>query len=265
MDLAGRVCVVTGASSGLGKRIAADLAASGATVCVAARREERLRDLVAGLPQPSGPAHSYVVTDVSERSDVDRLADEVRTRYGRCDVLVNNAGISRGSEFQGAASLDDLEEVFRTNFFGAVWCTAALLPLLESSAPSHVINVASVAGRIAYGGSSTYCSSKFALVGWSEAVGFDLRKKGIFVTSIEPGPIPTEGFPQTALLSHPILRRGVGNAGDVARAVLSAIGKRKTEIMVPRWFYLFQFPKLIFPRLFRSVAGRFITSGARDS
>ncbi|MCA1707656.1 MAG: SDR family NAD(P)-dependent oxidoreductase [Actinobacteria bacterium] len=263
MDLGGKVCVVTGASSGIGARIARDLADAGATVCAAARREDRLSELVDGLPTPPGASHSYVVTDVSDRTQVDRLATEVRGRYGRCDVLVNNAGMSRGRAFEGESSIAALEEVFATNFFGAVYCAAALLPLLEATAPAHVVNIASIAGRIAFGNGSAYCASKFALVGWSEAVAFDLRERGVHVSLIEPGPVPTEGFPQEALMARPVLRGGLSSAGDVSRAVMSSIARRKTEMFVPRWFYLLQFPKLLFPGLFRWVVRTFAVSGAK--
>jgi short-subunit dehydrogenase len=263
MDLSSKVCVVTGASSGIGARIAVDLATKGAVVCAVARREDRLQALVGRLAGGPSRRHSYLVTDVSDETQVDALGREVRDRYGRCDVLVNNAGFSRGSVFEGEASLDDLEAVFRTNFFGAIRCTAVLLPLLEASAPSHVINIASVAGRIAYGGSSTYCASKFALVGWSEAAAFDLKKRGVHVGLIEPGPVPTEGFPQDALISHPVLRRGLASAGDVSRAVLRSIATSKRERMVPRYFYAFQFPKLFCPPLFRFVASKVVLSGTK--
>lgn len=264
MSLSGKVCVVTGASSGIGKRVSQDLAADGATVCVVARRTDRLEEVVSALPPPTGGLpHSAFTADVSDRSQVDGLGAHVRDTYGRCDVLVNNAGISRGSTFQGESSLDDLEQVMRTNFFGAVYCTAALLPLLEASAPSNVVNVASIAGRLSFGRSSAYCSSKFALVGWSEAVHYDLREKGVYVSLVEPGPIPTEGFPQTSLIAHPILRGALGSAGDVSRAVRSVIRSRKMQRAVPRWYYLLQLPRLLAPPLYRAGVKRFAIPSAR--
>jgi NAD(P)-dependent dehydrogenase (short-subunit alcohol dehydrogenase family) len=262
MRLNGKVCVVTGASSGIGRRVATDLAEAGATVCAVARREERLRDLLPTLAPVDGSAHSYFVADVSARSETRLLASHVAEKHGRCDVLVNNAGISRGKTFEGESSIEDLEEVFQTNFFGAVYCTAALLPLLESSAPSNIVNVASMAGRLAYGDSSAYCASKFALVGWSESVHYDLERKRIAVSLIEPGPVPTEGFPQTALIGHPILRGSLSSAGDVSRAVKGVIRTGKMQRVVPRWFYLLQLPRILVPPLYRSVVRRLIIPSA---
>src|ERR687896_238709 len=96
MDLRGKVCVVTGASSGIGERVARDLAAAGARVCAAARREERLKALVEELP---GDGHTYKPTDISERDQVADLARFVGETYGRCDVLINNAGVSSSASF----------------------------------------------------------------------------------------------------------------------------------------------------------------------
>jgi len=250
--------VITGASSGIGRQAAADLAAAGARVCVAARREELLRTLVEEIGGEAA-GHSYVATDVTDRRQVAGLAAHVRGAYGRCDALVNNAGFSKGREFKGGESIDDVEAVMRTNFFGAVYCTAAFLPLLEASAPSSVVNVASMAGRLAFGNASGYCASKFALVGWSEAVRFDLEPKGVNVALVEPGPIPTEGFSQEGLVDHPVYRYALGTPADVSAAIKDAITRRKAERVVPRWYYLLQIPRVLAPPLYRSGVRRFAT------
>jgi uncharacterized protein len=258
MTLSGKVCVITGASSGIGRQTAADLGAAGALVCAAARREPELGELVEALGG-AAVGHSYVVCDVSDRAQVHRLADHVSSTYGRCDVLSNNAGFSTGDHpFQGDEDIEDLHSTMATNFFGTAYCTAALLPLLESSAPSHVVNVASMAGRLALASSSAYCASKFAVVGWSESLHFDLAPKGITVSLVEPGPIATEGFPQTALLASPLLRLAVGSASDVSKAIMRAVEANKMQRVVPRWYYALQVPRLLCPPLYRAVQNRVI-------
>jgi NAD(P)-dependent dehydrogenase (short-subunit alcohol dehydrogenase family) len=254
VDFTGKICVVTGASSGLGKRLVADLAADGASVCAVARRSDRLEEIVAALPTSGTARHSYFTADVSDRDQVAALARHVDEMYGRCDVLVNNAGVSGGGAFVGEQSIPDLERVFKTNFFGAAYCTAALLSLLERSAPSHVVNVASIAGRVAFGNGSAYCGSKFALVGWSEALHYDLKKHGVFVSLVEPGPVPTEGFPQSGLIEHPILRNALAGADDVSRAVRGAIRGRKMQRVVPRYYYFAPLLRLLIPPVFRLAA-----------
>jgi short-subunit dehydrogenase len=255
VNFRGKVCVVTGASSGIGRRTALDFAREGARVCVAARREERLGELVEEMGGREA-GHSYVVTDVSKKKDVKALAGHVRTTYDRCDVLVNNAGFSGEQPFGGPDSVRTLEAIMRTNFFGAVYCTAELLPLLLTSAPSNVVNVSSFAGRLAFPGSSAYCASKFALVGWSEALHFELAEKGVYMSLVEPGFIPTEGFPQEAFINDRFLKHVLGSDADVSAAIRNAIARRKMERVVPRWYHLLQVPRFVTPPLYRIVVSR---------
>jgi len=259
MDLHGKVCVVTGASSGIGRRTALDLARAGARVCVAARREQRLTELISEMGGEA-QGHSYAVTDVADREQVKKLAAHVRATYDRCDVLVNNAGIPGRSEFS-ADAIDDLQKVMNVNFYGAVYCTAEFLDLLEASSPSHVVNVTSVAGRLASPGFSTYSASKFALVGWTESLEPEMAKRGIYFSSIEPGFIPTEGFPQEGLTKDPMLSRILGTEGQVSAAILDAISSRKPVRVVPRWYYLLQVPKVLTPPVYRFVLKRLMDSG----
>lgn len=255
VDLGGKVCVITGASSGIGRRTAQDLARRGAVVCAVARRERLLAELVESLP---GDAHSYFAADVSDPARVRALARHVEERHGRCDVLINNAGFSSGGIFRGADSLADLHRVIDTNLFGAIHCSAELLPLLERAAPSHIVNVTSMAGRLSIPGASAYCASKFALVGWTESARYDLESKGVYLSSVEPGPIPTEGFPQTGLVRHPLLSRALGSPADVSRAIIGSIEHRRPQRVVPRPYYLLQFLRLSAPRLFRVLVRRVV-------
>ena len=255
MNLKDKVWVITGGSSGIGRRTAIDVAAAGARVCIAARREDRLEKVVEELP---GEDHSYAVTDVSDRHQVDRLVSHVDRAYGRCDVLVNNAGFSRESRFGEPQTIENLHDLMATNFFGAAYCTAGLLPLLKRSKPSHVVNVASMAGRLAVSGSSAYSASKFALVGWSECLHYELADAGINVSSVAPGPVPTEGFPQAELRNDRLLRFALSSESDVSKAIRDAVAHRKVERVVPRWYYLLQVPRLLVPPLYRVAQNRFM-------
>lgn len=255
MALAGKVCVVTGASSGIGRQTALDLARAGARVCVAARREERLKELVAEMGGDAA-GHSYKATDVSDRGEVRALAEHVRSVYGRCDVLVNNAGMSAERPFTSESGIEDAHRVVAVNFFGAVYCTGELLPLLIESAPSNVVNVSSMAGRIAAPGVSAYSASKFALCGWSESLHYELAGVGVCVSTVEPGFIPTEGFPQRELADDPILRYALGNVAGVSRAIRDAVEGRKMQRVVPRWYYALQVPRLLVPPVFRFAITR---------
>ncbi|MGH2825853.1 MAG: SDR family NAD(P)-dependent oxidoreductase [Actinomycetota bacterium] len=250
MKLAGRVCVVTGASSGIGRGAAGTFAANGARVCLVARRKPRLEQVLAEIGG-EGAGHSLFVCDVSQRDQVVALADFVRSTYDRCDVLVNNAGYSTDGTFEGPADIDRFEQVMAVNFYGTLYCTGELLPLLSESAPSSIVNVASVAGRLGMGGNPSYCASKFAMVGFSESLYTDAARRGVCVSIIEPGFIPTEGFPQSRFVAKPMMKHALGTVEDVAEAILDAVVNRKMERVVPRWYYLLQFPRLLAPPLYR--------------
>lgn len=260
MGLQGKVAVVTGASSGIGWAAAHELAAHGATICAVARREGRLRDLVTALGAHEG-GHSWYAADVSSLESVEEMAAFVDQTYGRCDVLVNNAGFSKEAPLDSPDGVGVVEEVMATNFFGAVFCTAELLPLLEASTASCVVNVASVAGKISTG-TPAYCASKFALVGWSESLAYELAPKGVCVSVVNPGFVPTEGFPQRDLVANPLTKALLASPEDVAAAIRDAIEHRKPERVVPRWYYALTLPRHLAPRLHRAVVTRFIAPRA---
>jgi NAD(P)-dependent dehydrogenase (short-subunit alcohol dehydrogenase family) len=261
-SVTGRVCVVTGASSGIGRQVALDLAQEGALVCGAARRLERLEQLVEEMGG-RGRGHSAVRCDVSRRADVRALAEHVAHTYGRCDVLVNSAGFVAERVLHSPAAVDVVEAVMATNFLGAVACTAELLALLERAAPSSVVNVASMAGRVAVPGSGAYTASKFALVGWSEAIRPELGARGVHLSLVLPGFVPTEGFPAQGMVEHRLLRHALASVEDVSEAVRGAIARRAPERTVPRWYRILEVPRVLAPRLFRIAQG--VAGAARQS
>jgi NAD(P)-dependent dehydrogenase (short-subunit alcohol dehydrogenase family) len=255
VELTGGVCVVTGASSGIGRRTALDLAAQGARVCAVARRRALLEELVAELGG-GGEGHSMFVCDVADRDQVRALANHVSTTYQRCDVLVNSAGHSDGGAFEGPDDIDRLERVMTVNFYGTVYCTGELLPLLEQSAPSSIVNISSMAGRLGLGGSAPYCASKFAVCGFSESLHLDLAARGVCVSLIEPGLIPTDGFPHAGAQKNAVMQHALGTVEDVSAAIIDAIRNRKAERVVPRWYHLLQLPRIVVPPLYRVAAAR---------
>lgn len=250
--------VVTGASSGIGTAVARRLADDGMTVVTVARRVERLDRMAAEHPRIV--AHG---ADVTDRAAVEGLASRVRSEFGRCDVLVNNAGVAGGA-FTGIDSVDGLLHTMQVNFVGAVPCMAALHDLLVASAPSQVINVGSVSGKLGIG-PADYVASKFALVGFSEALSLPWAKDGITITQLNPGFISTEGFPQRRLMRSPIARHIVGRPEDVASAVADVVAAPSRERTVPRWYRLPVVLRHVVAPLFWRIAARTDRArGARD-
>jgi NAD(P)-dependent dehydrogenase (short-subunit alcohol dehydrogenase family) len=233
-DAGPRVAVVTGASSGIGEATVLRLAEDGWTVVAAARRLDRLEDLAARAGErPSAGRVRPAVVDVRDTASVDALADLVREELGACHLLVCNAGIGGGS-LAAREDLADALDVLDVNLSGTLRCCAAFLDLLTASAPSQVINVASVAGKLGLG-PAAYVASKFGMVGLSEALEVAWRDRGITVTQLNPGFVHTEGFPQTWADGTPAARLVVG-PDVIAAAVARAARLRRTEVTTPRWY-----------------------------
>ena len=229
MELAGKVAVVTGASSGIGAATAQRLARAGMQVVAAARRRERLDELAAG----DARIHPCVA-DVAEPDDVRALAAFTAETFGACHVLVNNAGINAGRRLRDAGDLDELARTIDVNLMGAARCMAELADLLRASAPARVINVGSVAGKVA-AGMPGYGASKFGLVGLSEHARPRWLRDGVAVCQVNPGFVRTEGFPQRGLSGTPA-ERIIATADDVAGAIETVARSGQAERTVPRWY-----------------------------
>lgn len=251
--VAGRVCVVTGASSGIGEATARALAAAGAQVVLAARRKDRLADLAEEIGR-MGRKALPVRCDVSVPADVERLAAETERTFGRCDVLVNNAGVPGGGSFE-ELTMEQIERVTAVDYLGVLRCTKIFLPMVLE-ARGHIVNVASIAGRYAIPGSPVYTAAKHAIVGLSESLYQELAPRGVMVTSVNPGLVATEGFPMTELLRGPY-RRFVMKPERIAAVIVEVIRRRQgPEVSVPRWLGGFQIFRLLAPPLYRSTAAR---------
>lgn len=188
-EILNKVVIITGASSGLGEATAKRLAASGAKLMLAARREDRLKELVAAIASSGGTA-TYLVTDVTDRAQVEALAKETLNTYGRIDVLVNNAGLMPLSPLD-QIKVEEWDKMIDVNIKGVLYGIAAVLPMMRQQKSGHIINVSSVAGHKVFPGAAVYCATKFAVRAISE--GLRLESNGeIRSTNISPGAVATE-------------------------------------------------------------------------
>ena len=245
------IALVTGASSGIGEATARRLAREpGAQLVLVARREERLRALAAELGGATVIPGDLLAADASAR-----IAQVVESEHGRLDLLVNNAGAAWRGQF-GDAGWENVRRHMELNFDATVRLTEALLPLLRRSAPSAIVNVASTAGRVARGNSGAYSASKFALVGWSDALHLEERRHGVHVGMVLPGFVATEGFPQAELRARAITRWMVSKPERVAEAILATGPGGAAERYVPRPYWLAAALRVLAPRLVRRALSR---------
>jgi short-subunit dehydrogenase len=229
------VAVVTGASSGIGEATVRKLDADGWKTIAVARREDRLKALADGLGNCS-----YVAVDLTEDDAPARIRAAVDERHGgRLDLLVNNAGASKRAPFGDTerGGYANVRRIMDLNFDAVLRLTEELLPLVRASAPASIVNVCSVAGRIANGGGTAYSSSKFALIGFSEALFHEEKAHGVHVGMVLPGFISTEGFPQDDIKAKAAMRWMVKTPDTVADAILSAGPGGKPEVTVPQFPY----------------------------
>ncbi|HMB92567.1 MAG TPA: SDR family oxidoreductase [Rhodothermales bacterium] len=186
-----QVAIVTGASSGIGEATARLLAAEGAAVVLAARREGRLHDLKDEIEGSGGQA-LVVPTDVTDRRAVEALAEQTIDTFGRIDILINNAGLMPLS-FIAKLHVDEWEKMVDVNVKGVMYGVAAVLPTMLEQESGHIVNVSSVAGRRLFPGGAVYCATKFAVTAFSEGLRQELSSRhNIRVTCIEPGAVKTE-------------------------------------------------------------------------
>ena len=239
------VALVTGASSGIGEATARRLARDGAKLVLVARREDRLRALADEL----GGA-TVVAVDLTEEGAPARIAEAVEAEHGRLDLLVNNAGAAWRGSFADIG-WEGVEKHMKVNFDATVRLTHALLPLLRRSAPSSIVNVASVAGRISRARSGAYSASKFALIGWSDGLYGEEQPHGVHVGLVLPGFVATEGFPQRELMERALTRRLVSSPEKVAKAIVDAGPGGRAERYVPRPYWLIAALRILAPGLMR--------------
>ena len=219
-----KVVIITGASSGLGEATARRLAKNGAKLMLAARREDRLQDLVTEINNNGGTA-KYQVTDVTDKSQVEALAKATKDAYGQIDVLVNNAGLMPLSPL-AETKIDEWEQMVDVNIKGVLYNIAAVMPVMLQQESGHIINLSSVAGHKVFSGGTVYCATKFAVKAISEGIRLESEGK-IRSTNISPGAVDTE---LTTTISHEESAKmaqqlyGIAiDADAIARAITYAI------------------------------------------
>lgn len=233
MKLSNQVAVITGASEGIGAAIARRFAGDGARVVLAARSEEKLEALAEELGSERALA---VPTDVTDAEQVKRLMARTREHFGGLDILVNNAGVGLYASVAEMAWAD-FEQMWKVNFFGVVRCIREALPDLRERR-GMVVNISSVAGKLAIPYLTGYCASKFALNAFSTGLRMELAQAGVRVVVVCPGTVRTP-FHQSAFRSNRLPEvfaqrsRGGISAERVAAATLRAVVRERREVVVP--------------------------------
>ncbi|HEX6924336.1 MAG TPA: SDR family oxidoreductase [Longimicrobiaceae bacterium] len=184
--------LVTGASSGIGEATARAFAAAGARLILSARRVDRLQTLATEFAERHGTETHIVKLDVRDAGVVTRKLEDLPPEWAAIDVLVNNAGLSRGLDRIHEGSIADWDEMIDTNVKGLLYVTRAVVPGMVERGKGHVINIGSIAGHEVYPGGAVYCATKHAVRAITQGLRIDLLGTGVRVTSIDPGMVETE-------------------------------------------------------------------------
>ena len=190
--LQGKTALITGASSGIGRACAEAFAREGAGLILAARRNDRIQRLCKSLERRHGAACHGVALDVRDRRAVDEMVASLPRNRARIDLLINNAGLSRGLDPLHAGSPEDWEEMIDTNVKGLLYVSRAVIPGMVKRRRGHIVNLGSVAGHEVYPGGNVYCATKHAVDALTQGMLMDLVDTPVRVSTVDPGLVETE-------------------------------------------------------------------------
>lgn len=250
--LKGKIILISGASSGIGAVTARQLAKLGAIPILTGRNLERLRKHAAGIGADC-PMYQMDVTDMTQ---VQQTVDAIIAKYGRIDVLLNNAGFGKFETFL-EAQVESFEQMMDTNYMGVVRCTKAVLPYMLKQGSGHIVNIASMAGKIGSSKSTGYSATKHAVLGFTNSLRMELRGMPITVSAVNPGPIRTEFFdvadPAGTYVKN--VSWFMMKPEYVAGQIIKVLERRKAEVDLPKTaavgIKLYQ----LFPRIADRVFG----------
>ncbi|MFZ0344027.1 MAG: SDR family NAD(P)-dependent oxidoreductase [Nitrososphaeraceae archaeon] len=233
----GKIVLVTGASSGIGRQVSLDFSGHGAqSIILVARSRSNLEDLEKTISRKFNIKTIIYPCDVSKKSEVEQMGREILDKCGHVDILVNNAGFGLYGKVQNQ-SIEQIESVTFTNYLGVVYCTKVFLDSMIARKSGHIVNLASVAASFGVAGLSAYCASKYAVLGFSESLSQELHGTGVGLTVVSPMGVKTNFFNNSSFGGRIPYYNGVMlKTNTVSNAVLAAANSHRLEIIVP--FYM---------------------------
>jgi short-subunit dehydrogenase len=229
--LKGKIVLISGASSGIGAVTAKQLAKLGAIPILTGRNLERLRKHAAAI----GTACPMYQMDVTDMKQVEQTVDAIVAKYGRIDVLLNNAGFGKFETFV-EADVESFEQMMDTNYMGVVRCTKAVLPYMLKQGSGHIVNIASMAGKIGSSKSTGYSATKHAVLGFTNSLRMEMNGTGVTVSAVNPGPIRTEFFdvadPSGTYVKN--VSWFMMKPDYVANQIIKVMERRKAEVDLPK-------------------------------
>ncbi|MFC4324077.1 SDR family NAD(P)-dependent oxidoreductase [Litchfieldia salsa] len=255
--LKNKTIVITGASSGIGERVAYMVAEQGARPVLLARSYERLIEIAKKIKERTGVDSLYYKVDVSDSKAVETVFLDILDKTNKVDVLINNAGYGKFDHVVDA-TIAETKEMFAVNVFGLIACTKMVLPTMMANNSGHIINIASQAGKLATPKSSVYSATKHAVLGFTNSLRMELTSTNIYVTAVNPGPIRTKFFDIADESGNYVknVERFMLEPDDVARKIVNIMFTSKRELNLPGWMNIGSVLYTLFPTVVEKVGGK---------
>lgn len=231
----GKVILITGASSGIGRQAAIDFVNNGARDIILVGRSRSKLDQTKSTIESRCQRVLTLTCDVSNKENVIKMANDVLSTFSLVDILVNNAGYGLLGKVQDQ-SIEDIESIMATNYLGVVYCTKVLLNSMLKNKSGHIVNVASVAASFGVPGLAAYCASKYAVLGFSESLYHELAGTGVGITVVSPIAVRTNFFDNVSFdhsKRNIYYNRYALKPERVSKAIMSAASSHRLEIVVP--------------------------------
>jgi uncharacterized protein len=254
----GKVVLITGASSGIGRQTAIDFAENDAqTIILISRSKPKLEELEKILKTKFTSEIVVYPCDISKKAEVVKMGKEVLEKFGHVDILVNNAGFGLYSKIQHQ-SIEEIESIIFTNYLGMVYCTKLFLNSMISERSGHIVNVASVAASFGIPGLAAYCASKYAMLGFSESLYHELHGTGVGISVVSPIGVKTNFFNNKSFRDRdqiPSYTRYMLEPKTVSNAILTAARSPRLEIIVPFYVRIGVWFKHTIPYIINPIIG----------
>lgn len=233
----GKVVLITGASSGIGRQTAIDFAENSAqTIILVSRSKAKLEELGKILQSNFKTEIMVYPCDISIKKEVVKMGKDILEKFGYIDILVNNAGFGIYGKVQ-TQTIEEIESIISTNYLGMVYCTKLFLDSMISRRSGHIVNVASVGASFGVAGLAAYCASKYAMLGFSESLHHELYGTDVGITTVSPIGVNTNFFNNKSFSDHiPNYTNFMLQPKNVSKAILKAANSPRMEIIVP--FYV---------------------------
>ncbi|PKG21874.1 SDR family NAD(P)-dependent oxidoreductase [Niallia nealsonii] len=228
--------VITGASSGIGEKIAHNVAQLGGRPILLARSDKKLQEICAQIQHTTGRQAIYYPLDVRDQQQIKEVFTKIYNEVGFIDVLINNAGFGV-FDYLHEANMTDINGMFDVNVIGLIACTQEVLPSMMEQNKGHIINIASIAGKLATAKSSVYSATKHAVLGFTNSLRMELANTNITISAVNPGPIETNFFAIADKSGSYVqnVQKYILSSDEVANKITKLMLTKKRELNLPRW------------------------------